>query len=119
MEKPSDKVNWIRTHKCDDGTEFSVSERTGIVKVLVPGVTNRPLMAYADEFLQFMGVFAALQRYLEQNDDVAISRDQSKDIRKIKKGQERTLYKATEALSALSPEQLAAIVGQLAKQKQA
>lgn len=95
------KVNWIRKHVTGNGTEIAVSERTGLVKVTVPGMNQRSFMGYADELLQLFGSITEVTRYLEQNVDVAISRDQSKDIRKVKQTQERTKLKAAQALQGL------------------
>jgi hypothetical protein len=111
------KVTWIREATVGNGIETSVSDSSGIVKIVLPGMNFRSVMLYADEFFQLLDNALEIRRYLEANTDVAFSRDQSKESRKIKRGQEKTLRGATNALSALSPEQLAAIITTLQKKQ--
>ncbi len=94
------KVNWIRQQTLQNGTQVAISEKSGIVKVTLPGMQNRTIMAYADEFIQ-LGCTVDLQRYFEANADVALSRDASKDTRQIKRTQEKSKLKAAQALHDL------------------
>ena len=110
------KVNWLRETNLANGITLSVSDTTGIVKMQLPASGRRSPVLYVDEILLIVQSAIDIQRFLEKNDDVCFTSGQAKESSAIKRGQERALRQATQALSALSPEMVEKI---LAMKKQA
>ena len=99
------KVNWLRKQTLNGGVEAAISDKSGIVKFTLPGMNNRSIMCYADEFFQLAQAFTDIQRYLETHADLAVSRDVSKDARKAQQVQTRATVNAVKALDALGLDQ--------------
>jgi hypothetical protein len=110
--QPANKVNWLRASETANGIALSVSDNTGIVKVEIPGTGRRAPVLYRDEILALLDAAQAIRDYLDANDDVAFSKDQAKDSRKIKQEQTRAASTAAKGLQALgfTNEQIAAML---------
>ena len=96
-----DKVNWVRTQTLANGTEIEVSEKTGITRVRVPGTGRRSVMLYRDELLALLACTVEIQQFLNKNQDIAFSKDESKDARTIKRTHIKTQARVAEDLQAL------------------
>lgn len=105
----SNKVNWLRKTQFANGVTLSVSDSSGIVKIELPESGRRSPMLYTDEIKTLLGAAIQIQQFLEQNQDVCFTKDQSKDSRTIKRNQTKSFAKAAEALTSLSPEQMQAL----------
>ena len=108
-------VNWIREETLSNGVVLRVSDRTGIIQV--KSSSGLGMQGYRDDFMHLFAVMIEVQHYLEKNQDVCFSSDQSREARKIKQVQQKQLAKATQALSNLDPELIKAALEQLTKAK--
>jgi hypothetical protein len=100
MEQKYDKVNWIRPFVAASGNRFTVSDRSGLVKIEV-GAGRRDPVLYRDEILTIIGMAVELAQYLEDHDDVIMSKEANRERSQAKRTQEQTLRKATEVLEAI------------------
>ena len=115
--KDTPKANWLRPVTFANGTQVAISDKSGIIKVTVPGAGNRGAMFYRDELQALFSCMIELQRYAEENQDVALSKDNSKDLRKMQQVQQRNEAKLAEVLTSVNPERLTAILEAIAKSK--
>lgn len=98
--KDKQPVNWLREHTTANGTVMRISDRSGIVQFNLGG---NPIQAYRDEFVQMFHDALEIMKYLEDNQDVAFGREESRQSRMIKRGQEKEQRKvASKDIDALS-----------------
>ena len=110
-------VNWIREQTMSNGVVLRISDRTGLIQV--KSSSGLGMQGYTDDFMHLFAVMVEVQRYIEENQDVAFSSGQSRESRKIKQVQQKQLAKATEALSQLDPDLIKQAIEALSKNKTA
>lgn len=126
--KAYEKVNWIReqtlgaTQEFPDGygMKLSISERSGLVKVEIPGTGRRAPALYRDEILALLAHAQVITEYLERHQDVALSKGEASEVGKVKRGQLKTATTAAQALQSLGmpPEAIQAILDAVKAPKQ-
>lgn len=112
--RTENKVNWIREFTTANGVVLRISDRTGIIQV--KSASGLGMQGYADDFTHLFTAMVEVQRYIEQNQDVAFSSEASRESRKAKQVQERNKLKAVQALQNLDPATIAAALEMLKKQ---
>lgn len=85
-----EKVNWVRQTTLDNGVKLSVSEKSGLVKIEIPGTGRRAILLYRDEALTLFGSQVGIQQYVEANNDVIMSQEAKKAERETSKLKTRT-----------------------------
>jgi hypothetical protein len=108
------KVNWIREFTTSNGVVLRISDRTGLIQV--KSSSGLGMQGYSDDFMHLFAAMVEVQRYLEENQDVAFSSGQSRESRKIKQVQQRNTTKALNMLTQLDPSILQAALDELKKQ---
>lgn len=88
-------VNWIRPSVTSNGIELAVSDRTGLVRFNM-GTKFRSANLFRDEILALLTVATEIQQYLQDHDDVILSKDANKE----RSAGKREVQKAASAAAA-------------------
>lgn len=72
-----EKVNWLRPQVFANGVKISVSEKSGIVKLEIPGTGRRSPMLYVDELQLLNAVQLEINRYFEANSDICHTQEEN------------------------------------------
>lgn len=95
-----DKVNWIRPNVTKNGMKLSVSDRSGLVKLDIGAGRRNPAL-YRDEILYVIANAVELQQYLQDHDDVVMSKEARREQSKADRFKSKAGATAAESLKAL------------------